>query len=206
MWDVSERQALVEVLHEAGPGAPTLCEGWQTQHLAAHLYLRRHRPWRAFDERDGSVFAALAEQASTPGPYERLVERFAAEPRGWTPMALMDGPLGRWTNLMEYVIHHEDVRRGDGDTTARRLPGDLSDAIFDGAVTFARMAMRSFPVGVVLVVPGGRRRVVRKDRESVAVVGGPTDLALVASGRRRAADVELLGSEDAVAAFSAAAS
>ncbi|MDQ6739627.1 MAG: TIGR03085 family protein, partial [Actinomycetota bacterium] len=34
------REVLAETLLAAGPDAATLCAGWRTQHLAAHLYLR----------------------------------------------------------------------------------------------------------------------------------------------------------------------
>jgi uncharacterized protein (TIGR03083 family) len=39
-----ERVALCALLDDAGPSAPTLCEGWRTVDLAAHLVLREHRP------------------------------------------------------------------------------------------------------------------------------------------------------------------
>ena len=39
-----ERAALAAALRAAGPGAPTLCEGWTTRDLAAHLWLREHDP------------------------------------------------------------------------------------------------------------------------------------------------------------------
>jgi hypothetical protein len=39
-----ERAALAALLAETGPDAPTLCEGWQTRGLAAHLVLRERRP------------------------------------------------------------------------------------------------------------------------------------------------------------------
>ena len=40
----SERQGLADLLLERGPGAPTLCEGWTTTDLVAHLWVREHRP------------------------------------------------------------------------------------------------------------------------------------------------------------------
>lgn len=40
----AERTVLVGTLNEAGPAAPTLCEGWQTRHLLAHLILRETQP------------------------------------------------------------------------------------------------------------------------------------------------------------------
>ncbi len=39
-----ERRALCALLDETGPDAPTLCEGWTTGDLAAHLVLRERRP------------------------------------------------------------------------------------------------------------------------------------------------------------------
>ncbi|GAB2594190.1 TIGR03085 family metal-binding protein [Pseudactinotalea suaedae] len=203
-WDLVERQHLEATLRGADALAPTLCEGWEVRHLLVHLYLRRHQPWRTFNEDEGSVFAELSEQARDRSAYQALVERFASPVARLSPMALMDGPMGRLTNTVEYVVHHEDVRRGAGPVPARTLPAEHSDTLFDAVAQMARMTMRGLGVGVVLAVPGGRRRVVKRAEDSVAVVGSPVELALVASGRRRAADVELLGSDAAIGSFTAA--
>ena len=40
----SERQLLADLFLEVGPEAPTLCAGWTTTDLAAHLWVREHRP------------------------------------------------------------------------------------------------------------------------------------------------------------------
>lgn len=202
-WDAVERANLVAALQQAGPEAPTLCEGWQTRHLAAHLYLRRHKPLRAFKQGEGSTFARLAEEAQDPARYVELVERFDASPRALTPMALQDGPLGMLTNHLEYVIHHEDVRRGAGPIEPRVLPPEQSDAVFDQTGQMASLSLRKAAVGLVLVVPGGRRRVVHKGADAVAVVGAPIELALLVSGRGRAAEIDLQGSEGAIEKFGA---
>jgi len=39
-----ERHALCDLLADVGPDQPTLCAGWQTADLAAHLVLRERRP------------------------------------------------------------------------------------------------------------------------------------------------------------------
>lgn len=39
-----ERAALAALLEDSGPDGPTLCEGWLTRDLAAHLVLRE-RTW-----------------------------------------------------------------------------------------------------------------------------------------------------------------
>ena len=40
----SERKALADLLAALGPDAPTLCTGWETRDLAAHIVLRERRP------------------------------------------------------------------------------------------------------------------------------------------------------------------
>src|SRR5882762_622635 len=40
--DLVERRELCDLFLELGPDAPTLCEGWTTLDLAAHLVLREH--------------------------------------------------------------------------------------------------------------------------------------------------------------------
>src|SRR5690625_6805449 len=79
-----ERQDLVTTLRAAGPDAPTLCAGWRTRHLAAHLLLRLHHPVQlAAAVLPGSADADtrtsdLAATATEPEQYQRLLDRFAA--------------------------------------------------------------------------------------------------------------------------------
>ena len=51
-----ERQTLCDLLVELGPEAPTLCAGWATADLAAHLVVRERRP----DSGPGLVWPPLA--------------------------------------------------------------------------------------------------------------------------------------------------
>src|SRR3954449_5453884 len=46
-WAALERTALIDAFTELGPDAPTLCEGWTTKDMAAHVYVREHRPMPA---------------------------------------------------------------------------------------------------------------------------------------------------------------
>ena len=39
-----ERSALADTLEQIGPNQPTLCTGWRTQDLLAHLVVRERRP------------------------------------------------------------------------------------------------------------------------------------------------------------------
>src|SRR5439155_20488720 len=51
-----ERSALCDLFAEVGPDAPTLCGGWLTRDLAAHLVIRERRP----DAAAGIVIKPLA--------------------------------------------------------------------------------------------------------------------------------------------------
>ena len=68
--DEQERRQLCDLLEQLGPDAPTLCEGWTTSDMAAHLVLREHfRRWG--DD------ARTAEKAKG---YSYLVSRLRAGP------------------------------------------------------------------------------------------------------------------------------
>src|SRR4051812_32989801 len=51
-----ERAALADLMAALGPDAPTLCTGWTTRDLAAHLIVRATRP----DAAAGIMLAGLA--------------------------------------------------------------------------------------------------------------------------------------------------
>jgi uncharacterized protein (TIGR03085 family) len=78
-----ERAGLVEILRAVGPDAPTLCEGWTTRDLTAHLVVRERRP----DALPGLLFGPLAshtarvqKQLTTSTKWEDLVDLFASGP------------------------------------------------------------------------------------------------------------------------------
>lgn len=112
----AEREELCDLMLDLGPDAPTLCEGWTTYDMAAHLYVREHNPVASV----GIVLAAAAAlhdkaivKAKDDHPYEELVAKVRkGPPMHWKPV---DGPF----NTQEYFVHHEDVRRGEGDTAPR---------------------------------------------------------------------------------------
>ncbi|WP_164737300.1 TIGR03085 family metal-binding protein [Georgenia sp. SYP-B2076] len=204
-WMETERAALVQTLRRADPDAPTLCEGWTVRHLLAHLVEREHHPLRA--GADAVVtrtpgrepfMSRLVDGARTRDGYEALVRRFE---RGFTPWEPM-GWLGERGHLLEYVIHHEDIRRAGTDPAEPRvLPTDEVRAIWGQVATMARLGYRTSPVGVVLAVPGGPRKVVRRRPDAVLLTGDPVELALHAAGRREAADVDVTGRPETVDQF-----
>jgi len=182
-WHAYERAALVHALTQAGPDAPTPCEGWRTRHLAAHVILREHQPWTQAGANGGPLHGwsdrhlqELAATALEPGGYAALLARVEQPPAAWSPWSW----AGDLVNLAEYFVHTEDARRGtwdagpgesgtDGGTggtnpsdgRARDLPPGLRDALWAQLRRAAPLFFRRSPVGVVLVVPGGQRLAVK---------------------------------------------
>ena len=203
-WMETERTALVQTLHSSDPEAPTLCEGWNVSRLLAHLILREQQPWKIAGDlmrRDppGSEqsLGRLAAEAGTDAGYRGMIDRFAGGPAVWSPM--------RWggdaANLIEYVVHHEDVRRGSGDAPARRLPDGQEREMRRRLPLMARMGYRRCPVGVVLALPTGEQTRVRSGDQEVVLSGEVTELALHSLGRRQAARIEISGDPEIVELF-----
>ncbi len=85
-YAAASRAALVEALTAAGPGRPTLGEGWRTEHLAAHVVLRETSPLavgllvpKAAQRLEEKTIALGDAHADDEG-YARLLERVAAGP------------------------------------------------------------------------------------------------------------------------------
>jgi uncharacterized protein (TIGR03085 family) len=190
-----ERRELVETLRAADPDAPTLCEGWSVRHLLAHLVQRDHHPaWFAVDQLERRppgqerYLGRLVAEAATPEGYGRLVDTFAAGPPRWAPLNLG----GDAANLSEYVVHHEDIRRGGPHPAEpRRLPLDTEHALWRSLPGAARLGLRAVSGGVRLEAPGRTPLVVRKGATTTVLCGEPVELVLYAVGRRAAARVEL---------------
>lgn len=203
-WMDTERLALVETYRGADPEAPTLCEGWNVRRLLAHQVMREHEPWKQLldlaarpEPGHEKRLGALVATAETPAGYAALVARFAAGTGAANPMTW----LGDSAQLLEYVIHHEDVRRGAGKNEPRVLPAGQLDALWKKLPTIAKMSYRRSPVGVTIATADGEAKLVHKGPGMVVLAGDPVDMALYASGRRRASRVEVTGSAANVAAF-----
>src|SRR5580692_1969094 len=82
-YSQDERLALCALLDKTGPDAPTLCAGWNTDDLAAHLVLREHRPDAAVGVLGGPLarYTARAQQKlSDKTPFASLVESIRSGP------------------------------------------------------------------------------------------------------------------------------
>jgi uncharacterized protein (TIGR03085 family) len=185
-----ERNALADLLLETGPDAPTLCAGWSTRDLAAHLVVRDRRP----DASAGIVIPPLAghgehvRKAKAAQPYETVVAEVRTPP-WWSPVS---NPLvHEMTNTLEYFIHHEDVRRGAPGWTPRALDAGEQRALWNAVKVTARMGLRRLGVPVLLRAPGFGEVTVGGDTPQAILIGEPGELALFVSGRQRAAKVAI---------------
>lgn len=194
-----ERLLLADLLETAGPDAPTLCEGWNTRDLAAHVVVRERRA----DAVGGTWIKQLAPRlervmAEFAGkPYEELIQLIRTGPPRFSPFSLKQ--IDEAANTIEFYVHTEDVRRAQPDWTPRELDPVFQDALWSRLERTARLTGRSAPTGLVLRRPDGRTAVAHRGLPVVTVTGAPSELLLFAYGRQNAADVELEGEKDAIA-------
>jgi uncharacterized protein (TIGR03085 family) len=203
--DARERADLCDLFVDLGPEAPTLCEGWATLDLAAHLVIRETDPRSGLAILGGDRFASLERRlmdgARAKG-YETLVERL----RGGPPLVPWRLPVLRpLLNENEWFVHHEDVRRANGEGPRTDRP-DLDAAAWSTARRLGPLMLRRVKgAGVALSSPGfgevAPRR--RGDAPVVRVEGAPQELMLFIHGRRSAAQVEITGDPEAQAALAA---
>lgn len=195
-----ERAVLADLLDEVGPDAPTLCGDWTTRDLAAHLIVREGSPAAV-----GIVVRPLAgwternRRGTTTKDFDRLVEEVRSGPPLWSPLRV--GSLDDALNTLEYVVHHEDVRRAVPGWTPRPLDARDDATLWHALCQRAKLLMRRSPVGVVLATPDGRELVARRGEPVVTVSGDAAELVMYAHGRTGHATVELTGDDDAIAQF-----
>ena len=197
-----ERAALADELDRVGPDRPTLCAGWTTRDLLAHLLLRERRPWEAAGALVPALAAVTERRMSRYRalPWAEGVEMFRAGPQSWSPVR--NARLDARANAFEFFVHHEDVRRGQPGWEPRAADPERDAALWAG-VRRLGMLLRKSPVGVVLARPTGERYVARTGPGVVTVVGEPAELVLFVWGRD-AVRVELEGDAADVKALQAA--
>ncbi|MFL6206222.1 MAG: TIGR03085 family metal-binding protein [Acidimicrobiales bacterium] len=200
--DARERRELSDLFEELGPDAPTLCEGWATDDLAAHLVVRERHPTAA----GGILIPALEARTERfmerekDGGYARLVDRVRNGPP-FGPFAVPG--LRTLLNLQEYVVHHEDVRRANG-LGPRTDRADLDEAVWGNLSRGARLMLRKVKGATVRLQRPGGDAITTGHGPEVVVTGAPVDLLLYLFGREEAAQVEITGDDGAQQALATA--
>jgi uncharacterized protein (TIGR03085 family) len=203
-WVEAERHSFAVDFRATDPDAPTLCAGWSARHLCAHLVQRQSSILGNVSDQETTrtpgeerFMGRLVDDARTPDGYAALVDRFEAGPSRRSLMGRFDEAL----NLIEYVIHHEDLRRGSGAVPPRDLPAAELDDIWRRSRPILKGAYRKSPVGVTLAPDGAAPMPVRAGPSAVTVAGPRLELLLHAFGRRGAANVRVEGPADGVSSF-----
>ncbi len=209
-----ERLALCALLDQTGPDAPTLCEGWTTGDLAAHLVLRERRPDAAAGVIGGPLAgytARVQQRIRARTPFRDLVRSIRSGPPRLSVMALPG--MDERANSVEFFVHHEDVRRAAAAWEPRELSSGESDMLWQ-RLRMARFMLRKAPVGIELarddidtgVNPDGPayRITAKNATPAVTVIGSPAELTMWVMGRRTAANVHMDGTQAAVTKLAAA--
>lgn len=183
-----ERAAVCDLLSELGPDAPTLCKGWRSADLAAHLVTRDCR----LDAAPGMVvgrwpFASWTERAQQ-GVRDKLTwDELVAKARSGPPMPmrLLDAKL----NAVEYFVHHEDLRRASPGWQPRPL-APVDEALLWRQVKFSKFMARKRASR--LESPGMVPIVVSKTGLGPVVKGPVGEVVMWLTGRQDAALVEVV--------------
>ncbi|MGE5830161.1 MAG: TIGR03085 family metal-binding protein [Micromonosporaceae bacterium] len=196
MTDIAaaERAALADLMASVGPDAPTLCAGWLTRDLAAHIIARERRP----DASGGIMLRPLAgylkhvQDGIATRDWADLVAA-VRRPPWWSPIS------NRWldeaTNRIEFFVHHEDVRRAQDGWRPRQLSPDVSAALWRRVRALARLVLRRVPAAVTVVAPGFGEAPGGRGGPPARLAGEPQELLLFLTGRQDHALVELTGPE-----------
>jgi uncharacterized protein (TIGR03085 family) len=194
-----ERADLCDLALALGEDAPTLCGGWDAKDLVTHLLVRERSPLGASGIMVGAL-SGLTDRSMTR--YRRqdfgvLVERLRSP--GLSPYALP--AVDRAANTLEYLVHLEDLRRGQPGWQPRELdPADL-DELWRNLGRGAVFLGRSLPVPTVFRRSDtGAEATMRKGPDPVTVTGPVVELALFVFGRSAVLDLDLTGPDDAVEA------
>ena len=202
-WARTEKKALVDTFRRTDPDAPTLCEGWTANDMAAHLWLRETDPLAS----PGIVIKPLAGlterrmgQASAKFSHTQLVDKVRRGPGRLSVFSLPG--MDEAANLAEYFVHHEDVRRAQpGGAPSRDLDPGVEDALWKRLGTMGRAMFRRCESGVVArrttitgqPVDGVELMVLKPGEPTLTVSGLPSELMLLAFGRGRHAHLHFDG-------------
>jgi uncharacterized protein (TIGR03085 family) len=146
-----------------------------------------------------SPMAGLTDRAMAKAalrPFADMVAKL--HDPGLTPYRLPG--VERLTNTLEYLVHHEDLRRAQPGWQPRELPAADEDELWKLLPGAAKLASRRVDVPVVVRRSDrpGAEATVRRGDDPVVVTGRPSELVLFFFGRDQLHDVRFDGPPEAV--------
>ena len=198
-----ERNSICDLFAEYGPDAPTLCAGWTTRDLAAHLVVRERRP----DAAAGILISKLSaygdrvRSRTAAGDWNKLITTVRNGPARFSPLRLP--LLDRLANTVEFYVHVEDVRRAQPDYEPRNPDTAVENQLLTMMRRGARLLARSAPCGLILHPTGGKPITAKKGLPAVTVSGDVGEIVLFMYGRLEQAVVKLDGPAELVEALRA---
>jgi len=202
-WAQQERHELSDLLEELGPNHPTLCEGWTTADLAAHLVIRERRPDAALgimvSPLSGYTISVMASVKTLP--WGELVDQVRQGPPRWNPFSIP--VIDATANTLEFFVHHEDVRRSTEGWQPRALDAEFEDLLWSRLKAMAPLMWRKSQVGVTL--HNGVNHIIAKktpQEPRVVATGAVGELVLKSYGRS-ACVLELTGDVESIEKFNA---
>jgi uncharacterized protein (TIGR03085 family) len=194
-----ERHALCETALTLGEDAPTLCGGWTAKDLVTHLLVREGNPIGSaglmIGPLSGLTDRAMARLAQRD--FAVLVEKLR-DP-GLTAYRLK--PVEVLANTLEYLVHHEDLRRAQPGWQPRELPAADEDAIWKAVRLSGRMLARSVATPLRVTRSDGSGSItLRRGTDPVTITGRPSELALFLFGRTQVRDLVFSGPEESISA------
>lgn len=212
----TERAALADLFGELGPDQPTLCDGWDTGELMAHLLIRERR----MDAVLGVFIKPLAGWTAKVSaeykkrPWSEQIDLLRSGPPGYSPFGW--GSLDAKANGMEMFIHHEDARRGQPDWQPRVLdPMSRAELVpmLTSSLVIGGLKKKGIPVTArltdepagpdrpIVLVPSAEPNTMA-EQPGVVARGGVGEILLWLSGRSEVR-IEFEGEPEEVAAVRA---
>lgn len=181
------RHELAEALRATGPDAATLCSGWTTRDLAAHLVVRESPRWNLPTHHDERALAETKRR-----PFEDLVNEFAGGPPRWSPFGLPG--VDKLVNGIEYAVHLVDVARANPELSAE-YEGSLAALWRHWQMPLmARNSLRAAPVPFSVDTGVGPALIIKAGVPRAVLHASVADVLLLVSGRSRYAQWTVGGS------------
>lgn len=192
------RHELCDLFDAIGPDAPTLCEGWTTRDLAAHLVVRETRPDAAAGilVRAAASYGERIRKRTASRPWPELVDQVRSGPPRFSPMRL--SRADDLANTIEFFVHLEDVRRARTGSDATDVDPAVQASLVRLLRRGAKLLARRTPVGLVLSMSGHGEVIAKKGQPSVTLSGSPGEIVLFLYGRSSVSAVEFDGPAEAI--------